>query len=101
VAHYQKDLKAHFDLQHLAIDDLAAPSLAQVDILAALIRNHEETSDPLVVHCMAGIGRTSTMIVAAHLRLGYKLEALKEQLALQNPAFKWTDNQTDFIHKMI
>ncbi len=97
--HNHKDeLQEHFNVHHLAIEDLNAPQFEQALQLAEIIRNTDEKG--LVVHCMAGIGRTSTMLMAAHLVLGEELESLKTLLERQNPTFKFTGPQADFVQSV-
>ncbi len=96
--HNQKaELKTHFDLHHLAIDDLSAPEYEQVIKLADLIKSSRMDNKRLAVHCMAGIGRTSTMLMAAHLVLGEDLESLLAVVQKQNPMFKMVGPQAEFI----
>lgn len=99
--HNQKeDLQDHFDLHHLAIKDLNAPQFEQALELAEIIRKSQASKKGVVVHCMAGIGRTSTMIIAAHLVLGEKLEVIRSLLEKQNPTFKLTESQTAFVQSV-
>ncbi len=96
--HNQKaELETHFDLHHLAIDDLTAPKYEQVIKLAELIKRSRTENKRLAVHCMAGIGRTSTMLMAAHLVLGENLESLLAVVQKQNPMFKMVGPQAEFI----
>jgi atypical dual specificity phosphatase len=96
--HQKEELEKHFELHHLAIDDLTPPKFEQVQALAELIQESRTEKKPLVVHCMAGIGRTSTMLMAAHLALGENLEDLKVLLKRQNPHFAFSGSQSEFIH---
>lgn len=97
-SHHQKDfLEKHFELHHLSIVDLTAPTIDQVMKLAELIEDSRQKKLKIAVHCMAGVGRTSTMLVASHLAMGEDLASLKSLLAKQNPAFKLTTTQMDFL----
>jgi len=49
---------------------------------------------------MAGIGRTSTMIVAAHIVLGEELDGLLQKISVQMPTFSLTVKQAAFIHSI-
>lgn len=96
----QEELGQHFKLHHLAIDDLNAPQFKQAIELAKIIRDAEVSGQGIAVHCMAGIGRTSTMLMAAHLLLGENLETLLLQLEKRNPTFKFTGPQADFVRSV-
>jgi protein-tyrosine phosphatase len=97
-SHHNKDvLQEHFELYHFPITDLEAPKMEQVHQVAELIRAAKANREKLAVHCLAGIGRTSTMLIAAHLAMGEKLEDLKAQIARQNPVFVLTGSQGAFV----
>ena len=76
--HNQKEeLGNHFNLHHLAIEDLKPPQFEQVLHVAEIIRKARAERKRVVVHCMAGIGRTSTMLMAAHLSVrGFELNTI-------------------------
>ncbi len=65
--------------------------------LADVVKKAQEQRKKIAVHCMAGIGRTSTMLLAAHLALGEDLEMLKVSIETRNPFFKLTGPQAKFI----
>lgn len=96
----QAELSQHFDLLHLAIDDLNAPQFEQAIELAKVIKEAKSGQHAVAVHCMAGIGRTSTMLMASHLILGEKLDSLLAQLENRNPTFKFTGPQADFVRSV-
>jgi protein tyrosine phosphatase len=99
--HHQKDeLSDHFDLHHLAIDDMHPPTFEQADQLAQIIRLARAQHKNVVVHCMAGIGRTSTMLLAAHLILGENFEDLKSLIQTQNPTYKLSGSQFHFVNSV-
>ncbi|MGZ3805679.1 MAG: protein-tyrosine phosphatase family protein [Pseudobdellovibrionaceae bacterium] len=82
------------------IDDLNAPQFEQALELAKIIKNAELNKHGVAVHCMAGIGRTSTMLMAAHLLLGETLVSLLAQLENRNPTFKFSGPQADFVRSV-
>lgn len=97
--HHNTDvLEEHFRLHHFSIEDLNAPSLEQVREMSEIIKAAKQDRAPLAVHCMAGIGRTSTMIIAAHVALGDKLDGLLQKISARNPTFSLTGKQAAFIH---
>ncbi len=98
--HNKSYLEQHFKLHHIAIADLGAPKIEQVHELADIVKQAQTTEKKLVVHCLAGIGRTSTMLITAHLLLGKNFEELKALIAKQNPTFEITGAQGEFIHQV-
>jgi len=99
--HHNTDvLEEHFQLHHFSIEDLNAPSLEQVREMGEIIKAAKQDREPLAIHCMAGIGRTSTMIIAAHIALGEKLDGLLQKISEQNPTFSLTGKQAAFIHSI-
>lgn len=98
--HNQEDLQQHFQATHISINDLDAPTLEQVHQLAEILRQAKKKREKVAVHCLAGIGRTSTMLISAHMVLGEKLGQLKELIAKQNPSFIFAGKQAEFIHAL-
>lgn len=99
--HHNTDvLEEHFELHHFSIEDLDAPSLEQVREMGEIVKAAKQNREPLAIHCMAGIGRTSTMIIAAHVALGEKLDGLLQKISEQNPTFSLTGKQAAFIHSI-
>ena len=50
----------------------------------------------MAVHCLAGIGRASTMLMASHIMLGESADELEQILKKQNPPFLLTGTQGKF-----
>ena len=98
--HKREILEKHFAIHHFSITDLEPPKLDQVLQFAALIETLRGRGEKMAVHCLAGIGRTSTMIIAAHLALGEKVDDLRQRIAHRNPVFDPSDSQAEFIRTM-
>jgi atypical dual specificity phosphatase len=99
--HHQKEqLGDHFDLHHISIEDLGAPSIDQVHRLAGIVASENKSSRKLAVHCLAGIGRTSTMLMASHIALGESPQDLEARLKRQNPSFVLTGPQGEFLRSL-
>ncbi|MBN1515088.1 dual specificity protein phosphatase family protein [Candidatus Sumerlaeota bacterium] len=47
---------------HLPIPDFTAPSIGQAEEFVDFVQKNVEQEHPVVCHCMAGIGRTGTML---------------------------------------
>jgi hypothetical protein len=96
--HHSKEiLEKHFDTFHFSINDLNAPSLDQVNQLAEILKTAKSNRKRVAAHCLAGIGRTSTMLISAHIVMGEKLENLKVLISRQNPSFVFAGKQAEFI----
>lgn len=98
--HNKSYLEKDFKLHHIAIADLGAPDLNQVHELADIIKQAQKTDAKLVVHCLAGIGRTSTMLITAHMLLGNTFDEMKTLIAKQNPTFEIIGQQGEFINRV-
>lgn len=99
--HHQKDiLSNHFSTHHISIIDLGAPDLEQAKRLAQIVTAANKNKERLAVHCLAGIGRTSTMLIAAHILLGESLSDLEVRIAKQNPYFAFSGPQAEFLRSI-
>ncbi len=83
---------------HLPVADRKAPTAAEMDVLVSRMRELLERGEVLAVHCLAGLGRTGT-ILAAYL---VKEKGLSAQVALNqvrrfNRQFVQSDDQEDFL----
>lgn len=99
--HDTEILSKHFKLHHLPIDDLHAPELDQAKTLVEILKEAAKIKNAVAVHCMAGVGRTSTMILASQILLGKGHDVeLKEQLLQKNPRIALSSSQLEFLTKV-
>ena len=99
--HHQKDiLQNHFDLHHFSIQDLGAPKVEQVRELAGVISYAQGKNEIIAVHCLAGIGRTSTMLLGAHVLLGESPDELAKRIKERNPTFEFSGPQGEFLRSL-
>jgi predicted protein tyrosine phosphatase len=98
--HDWQTLALTFDTHHIAIEDLNAPTKEQAQRLAEILKIAKKFDEKVVVHCLAGIGRTSTMLLAAHILNGENVEDLQALLRKQNPNFILTGKQSEFIQSL-
>ncbi len=99
--HHQKDiLQNDFKMHHFSIEDLGAPKLEQVSRLADVIKTALSQNETMAVHCLAGIGRTSTMLMASHIMLGEDADELEQILKKQNPTFSLVGSQGEFLRSL-
>ena len=95
--HFSEILSKHFSLHHFSIVDMDAPKFEYVEEMAKILEEAKYEKDVVAVHCLAGIGRTTTLILAACLARGEKLDHLLKKVAKQNPIFELMGPQADFI----
>ena len=95
--HLKEELKQHFSVHHIGIVDMGAPTLDQAQELSKILDLAEKNQEKTAVHCLAGIGRTSTMIMAAEILRGKKLPQLLETVTRQNPSYVFTGAQANFL----
>jgi hypothetical protein len=93
-------LAGHFTFHHLPIEDVSPPNHEQVYTLANLLTSAFAAGENVVVHCLAGVGRTTTMLIAAHLVQGYKLHDLTTWIRRQNPYFLFMGSQAQFVYEL-
>ncbi|MGZ3775053.1 MAG: phosphatase domain-containing putative toxin, partial [Pseudobdellovibrionaceae bacterium] len=95
--HDKEKLDEYFNTVPFSINDLGAPSFDQVEKLANVLQSAKKNQTRVAVHCLAGIGRTSTMLIGAHILMGEKLDNLKSQIFKRNPSFVFTGKQGEFL----
>jgi hypothetical protein len=65
-----------FELYHVPVEDVTPPSRDQVYTFAETLFTALAADKTVVTHCLAGIGRTTTMLIAAYLVHGHSLQEL-------------------------
>ena len=60
----RNDFGDRFQYYHINIPDFGVPNEAQIKIFLDITDKHISKNEPIVVHCVAGCGRTGQMIVA-------------------------------------
>jgi atypical dual specificity phosphatase len=67
----RKDLPKDFGYYHINIPDYGTPTDAQLKRFFDITNQHRVNGDAIVVHCVAGCGRTGIMVVAWAAHNGY------------------------------
>jgi len=88
------------EVHHFAMADMLPPSREQLEGLADLLERNERQGRPVVVHCLAGIGRTTTMLAGAQVLRGARLSDLSAQLLAANPSFRQRGPQWEFLEAL-
>lgn len=68
---YRKDIPPEFQYFHINIPDFGTPTDSQLEKFFEITRRFRANQDPIVVHCVAGCGRTGIMVVAWAANNGY------------------------------
>jgi protein-tyrosine phosphatase len=93
-------LDQHFEVYHLPVEDVMPPSYEQVYAFATILRTALEAGKTVVTHCLAGVGRTTTMFMAAYLVQGYAWHALQTWVQACNPHFQFKGQQVAFLQQL-
>lgn len=88
------------DVHHFPVDDTRPPAREQVEAFASVLDQVYTRDQRMVVHCMAGIGRTTTILLAGHLLRGERLASMKKELETTNPRFLAKGSQWTFIEAL-
>jgi atypical dual specificity phosphatase len=73
------------DALHLPVDDLHAPSPAQLHYALAFIDRQQALGHAVAVHCLMGQGRTGTVLAAHRIRAGSTPDAALAELRALSP----------------
>ncbi|MBA7710587.1 hypothetical protein ES703_119532 [subsurface metagenome] len=67
----RQDISKDFKYFHINIPDFGTPTESQLDKFLEITSKYGAIGDPIVVHCVAGCGRTGIMIVVWAVYTGY------------------------------
>lgn len=60
----RKDVPRQFDYHFFHVPDYGVPSDSQIEQFLSLMDKHHAAKEPVVIHCVAGCGRTGQFIIA-------------------------------------
>jgi protein-tyrosine phosphatase len=67
----RQDVPPQFAYHHIHVPDYGVPTDAQIEHFVMLMDEHHTAREPVVVHCVAGCGRTGQFIVAWCAKAGF------------------------------
>lgn len=67
----RQDVPSQFDYYHINVPDYGVPTDAQIEQFVSLMDQHHAAREAVVVHCVAGCGRTGQFIVAWCAKAGF------------------------------
>jgi len=94
------ELLNDFEVFHVPVEDIAPPSRDQVYAFAETLVSSLEAGKTVVTHCLAGIGRTTTMLIAAYVVQGYPLQDLAAWVRVRNPHYLFHGSQLTFLQDL-
>ena len=80
------------------VTDTYPPSDQQIDRIVAFIEQNIENDRPVAVSCMAGLGRTGTVLACYLVYLGYSAGDALEKVRMLRPGSVESPHQQDFVH---
>ena len=72
----RKDIPNGFKYYHIIVPDYGLPTEQQIEDFLAICETHGKKNESIVVHCVAGCGRTGQFIVVWGAKNGYILKNL-------------------------
>jgi len=96
---FPQDALRHHGLRnlHLPIRDREPPTLAQVRMLIARMDALLKKGEVLAVHCLAGLGRTGTVLASWLIQEGLTAEAALERIRKIEPGYVQSVEQEQFL----
>ncbi len=91
--------ETRFDLLHLPIEDMTPPDTEQVEQYVAFVDRMLARGAAVGTHCLAGLGRTGTMIACYLVTRGMSAGEAIDHVRRQRPGSIQTELQERSIHR--
>ena len=73
----RKDIPTQFDYYHIHVPDYGVPTDEQIQKFVDIMDKHAAAGESVVIHCVAGCGRTGQFIIAWCAKAGYIPKGIK------------------------
>ncbi len=67
----RQDVPSQFSYYHIDVPDYGVPTESQIETFVNLMDDHHQKNEAVVVHCVAGCGRTGQFIIAWCAKAGF------------------------------
>ena len=88
-----------FEYHHIPIADFSAPDFEQVDQFVEVVKKALRERQKVLVHCLAGRGRTGTMLACYLVSEGRSPRQAVEQIRRLRPGSVETPDQEDAVQE--
>lgn len=92
-------LLSAFNMYHIPIANMKPPTLHQMHQAVSIIRASLQDSQPVVVHCEAGLGRTGTIIAGYLTTCGLPAQEAIDSIRRLRPGSIETEEQEAVIYE--
>jgi protein-tyrosine phosphatase len=98
----KREISNYFIYYHINVPDYGLPTDKQIERFLEICENHGSKNEPIVVHCVAGCGRTGQFIIAWAAHNGYLSEGLDpiKWIRKLRPCSLETKEQVDLARKI-
>ncbi len=98
----RKDIPNGFKYYHINVPDYGLPTEKQIEDFLVICEKHRQNNESIVVHCVAGCGRTGQFIVAWAANNGYIPEHMDpvKWIRKNRPCSLETKEQMNFARKI-
>jgi len=98
----RKDIPNGFKYYHINVADYGLPTEKQIEDFLIICEKHRQNNESIVVHCVAGCGRTGQFIVAWAANNGYIPERMDpvKWIRKHRPCSLETKEQMNFARRI-